>query len=434
MDGKDCILTITVFYNDKYFDYSSTELITIKELKEKSIQEFNITRMFHKKINFYILGKNNEKVYMLSEDDIILNADASNEDNPKLTLYLSTDNKKEIINSKNNNNNYSVIIIEKKEKSEEIEIFKKKIDELIKKMDDERNKNIKLAEENENLKKKVEENTKNIEKILQIIMKNNDNSNSNDISKNVQNVQNIQNAYGIKEENSVVEIGEKRPLNENKKTELKKKEDINRIQEYKDYSRKVTPNNTNIKKSENVRKKNSESLNNNDNCVSEVNERKKYDNCNCPAETKKNKDINNSICPSHKDGEANNKGDTPKKSESVNSEDNKPILNESEIKDSTNSINYSNIGAIDNNDSLKDSIETKKSIDCISNHNDNNNKIDIEAIRKEYGSDLDNIKDEDILKKIEENYGDVQRAIMDIILATTALLKKKNKNKKTNDN
>ena len=153
MDGKDCILTITVFYNDKYFDYSSTELITIKELKKKSIQKFQISKYLENKINFYILGKNNEKVYMLSEDDIILNADASNEDNPKLTLYLSTDNKKEKINSKNNNNNYSVIIIEKKEKSEEIEIFKKKIDELIKKMDDERNKNIKLAEENENLKK-----------------------------------------------------------------------------------------------------------------------------------------------------------------------------------------------------------------------------------------------------------------------------------------
>ena len=262
-------------------------------------------------------------------------------------------------------------------------------------------------------------------------MKNNDNSNSNDINKNVKNVQNVQNANGIKEENSVVEIGEKRPLNENKNTELTKKGDNNRIPEDKDYSRKVTPNNSNItKKSGNVGKKNSKSLNNNDNCASEVNERKKYDNCNCPPETKKNEDINNSICPSDINGEANNKRDTPKKSESVNSEDNKPILNESEIKDSTNS----NIGAIDNNDSLKDSIETKKSIDCISNHNDNNNKIDIEAIRKEYGSDLDNIKDEDILKKIEENYGDVQRAIMDIILATTALLKKKNKNKKTNDN
>ena len=60
---------------------------------------------------------------------------------------------------------------------------------------------------------------------------------------------------------------------------------------------------------------------------------------------------------------------------------------------------------------------------------DNNNSLELQEmifkIKKEYGSDLDIISDEKIKQKLKDNDEDLERTVMDRILATTNLIKGK---------
>ena len=94
MDANDCILTIFVSYNEKSLTMKSENIITIDDIKEEIVKQFNANKEDKKYMK--LLFKNNEKeVFINSDDDIILNADNSDIDNPKLNLNLLIEHKKE---------------------------------------------------------------------------------------------------------------------------------------------------------------------------------------------------------------------------------------------------------------------------------------------------------------------------------------------------
>ena len=149
MNSNDCILTITTNYN-KSFDIKSKNMISIKDIKEQSIKEFNLSNIDKNLLELYLPDGNGKKIYILDEDDIIRNADDTDEDNPtlELNLFIKEESSKELnnINNKNNKNNYKIIIIEKNDK-----------------------KYSQMEEENKELKKEIEENKKEIKQLKESI-------------------------------------------------------------------------------------------------------------------------------------------------------------------------------------------------------------------------------------------------------------------------
>ena len=94
MDANDCILSIFVSYNEKSLTMKSENIITIDAIKEEIVKQFNANKE-DKKYMKLILKNNEKEVFINSDDDIILNADNSDIDNPKLNLNLLIEHKKE---------------------------------------------------------------------------------------------------------------------------------------------------------------------------------------------------------------------------------------------------------------------------------------------------------------------------------------------------
>ena len=87
MNSDDCILHLSIIYEDKPFNISSENIITIKEIKEKAIDYFNLKEKDKDNIKLFL--KNGEQnLFISSEKDIILNTDDSDINNPKLNLNL----------------------------------------------------------------------------------------------------------------------------------------------------------------------------------------------------------------------------------------------------------------------------------------------------------------------------------------------------------
>ena len=105
MNSNDCILTITTNYN-KSFDIKSKNMISIKDIKEQSIKEFNLSNIDKNLLELYLPDGNGKKIYILDEDDIIRNANDTDEDNPTLELNLLIKEKSD----SQNNNNFLLII------------------------------------------------------------------------------------------------------------------------------------------------------------------------------------------------------------------------------------------------------------------------------------------------------------------------------------
>ena len=96
MDSDDCILNLKIIYEEKSFNISSEDIITINEIKEKAIKNFNIKDKDKNNIKLF-LKKGQKDLIISSENDIIQNADDSDINNPKLDINLLIESKEESI-------------------------------------------------------------------------------------------------------------------------------------------------------------------------------------------------------------------------------------------------------------------------------------------------------------------------------------------------
>ena len=92
MDGNDCFLTIKTFYKNKFFTVTDKDLITLDNLKEKALQIFGFPKYTLNLMEFSL--NKNKKIKIINDDDIVLNADDSDEDHPYLELNLTIKIKK----------------------------------------------------------------------------------------------------------------------------------------------------------------------------------------------------------------------------------------------------------------------------------------------------------------------------------------------------
>jgi len=123
MNSEEIFLTIRIFYKEKSFDINSKDVITLKEIKEKSIKHFNINALYKNKVKFFVKDNNNDnddKIYISSEDDIIKNSIEKDPQNLIIELQLTTDdikgNKTKLLDKSIEKNNKSIIDNIKNEK------------------------------------------------------------------------------------------------------------------------------------------------------------------------------------------------------------------------------------------------------------------------------------------------------------------------------
>ena len=96
MNSDVCTLHLSIIFKDKSFNINSENLITIKEIKEKAAEYFNIKEKDKNDIKLFL--KNGEKnLFISSEIDIIENTDDSDINNPKLNLHLLIESKEQNI-------------------------------------------------------------------------------------------------------------------------------------------------------------------------------------------------------------------------------------------------------------------------------------------------------------------------------------------------
>ena len=94
MNSEESFLKIRIFYKDKSFDINSKDLITLKEIEEKSIKYFKINAFMKKYVKFFVKenkNDNDDKIFISSEDDIIKNSIEKDPQNLLIELQLTTD-------------------------------------------------------------------------------------------------------------------------------------------------------------------------------------------------------------------------------------------------------------------------------------------------------------------------------------------------------
>ena len=161
MNSDDCILELLIIYQEQSFSIKSDKVISIDKIKEEAINYFKIKSIDKNNLKLFI-RKEEKNIFISSVNDIILNTDDTDINNPKLNLNLLLESKEESINKENciikNNiqekDNKDKIEKENKDKYQEI---KNMIEKLRKEI-------IMLKEEQSNKYKKIEENNLNVEK------------------------------------------------------------------------------------------------------------------------------------------------------------------------------------------------------------------------------------------------------------------------------
>ena len=96
MDDLDKILNIIITYNDENLTIKTKDFIALDELKQKSLKQFNLTKISKNLLKFHI-----EKD-ILSDDDLLKNIDFSDFNDTKLELKLTIDE-----GEKSNNSNFN---------------------------------------------------------------------------------------------------------------------------------------------------------------------------------------------------------------------------------------------------------------------------------------------------------------------------------------
>ena len=119
MEEKEIILIIEINYNNTVKEIRSNEIITYEELKQKSIELFNITEDKKNNIEFTYIDEDGDFNILGNKNEEIINAAKELDGNYILNLNLS------IIDLKKDNDDFA--IIDEKEKNEII--MKEKEDE-----------------------------------------------------------------------------------------------------------------------------------------------------------------------------------------------------------------------------------------------------------------------------------------------------------------
>ena len=132
MEEKEIILIIEINYNNTVKEIRSNEIITYEELKQKSIELFNITEDKKNNIEFTYIDEDGDFNILGNKNEEIINAAKELDGNYILNLNLS------IIDLKKDNNDFA--IIDEKEKNEIIMKEKEgenddKKDEILKRED-----------------------------------------------------------------------------------------------------------------------------------------------------------------------------------------------------------------------------------------------------------------------------------------------------------
>jgi len=116
MNSDEAILTIRIFYKEKSFDIYSKDAITLKEIKDKTINHFNINSLFRNKVKFIVKdydNDNDDKIYISSESDMIKISTEKDPQNLIIELQLETDdikgNKTKLLDKSIEKNNKSII-------------------------------------------------------------------------------------------------------------------------------------------------------------------------------------------------------------------------------------------------------------------------------------------------------------------------------------
>ena len=161
MNSDDCILELLIIYQEQSFSIKSDKVISIDKIKEEAINYFKIKSIDKNNLKLFI-RKEEKNIFISSVNDIILNTDDTDINNPKLNLNLLLESKEESINKENR-----VIKTNIQEKDDKDKIEKENKDKYqeIKNMIEKLSKEIIiLKEEQSNKYKKIEENNLNMEK------------------------------------------------------------------------------------------------------------------------------------------------------------------------------------------------------------------------------------------------------------------------------
>ena len=97
MNSEEIFLKIRIFDKENSFAFKSTNIITLKEIKEKAIKYFKINSLYKDLMKFLVRnnGKDNDdKIYISSEDDIIKYSTEKDSKYLIIELQLTFDNDK----------------------------------------------------------------------------------------------------------------------------------------------------------------------------------------------------------------------------------------------------------------------------------------------------------------------------------------------------
>ena len=129
MNDKECFLKIKISYSNQNFVIQNKNFISLKQIKEESIKKFKLQN-YEKLLQFSL--KDNEKIIISSDDDIIKYLNVSEPLKAKLKLNLSIINENDNINCiKKSNINKNHFQRNYKHKSSYITIKKKNYGKLI---------------------------------------------------------------------------------------------------------------------------------------------------------------------------------------------------------------------------------------------------------------------------------------------------------------
>ena len=169
MNSDDCILEINIIYNGKRFTIQTENILSVDEIKEKAIENFNLKDKDKKYIKFFIQN-DEKKIYIYSEKDIIENAYDIDSNYPKIDLFLLIESTNELtplgeslshfeINNDNKkiNNDKNEELINEDEKYMELKSIIEKLSKEIKILKEESNNNLKeLKQENINIRNEID--------------------------------------------------------------------------------------------------------------------------------------------------------------------------------------------------------------------------------------------------------------------------------------
>ena len=469
MDSDDCILNLKIIYGEKSFIISSEDIITINEIKEEAIKNFNITDKDKNNIKLF-LKTGQKDLIISSENDIIQNADDSDINNPKLDINLLIESKEESISKEEPISKEDKSILQNEQISKNIS--------KINNISEEKLKDIKNENEIKyNELKSIVENLSNEIKILK-----EDQINKNKLLEN--NNINIKNEIdGFKKQVEIINIYNYELIAENEKLKIILREEIKKINEENKNAIKNLENLFSIKDKEinDFKKQINESFDkyikefklNCENKKSEISNDNSEKNLNLQKnkieekirnlEQKFNDKINSSIKDLDKKIEEQNNNINVimnevvnniikktnenekeimflKESSNINKTNKNMIIDESYDESNNNKINNTNEFSLlnnsknDLNNSKKFNSQEKEEDPNINNNevslypnNNLNNKqkimIDqkqyknkIEELRSKYKDDLKHISDEKLKEMLDKHGEDDQRLFIDLIL------------------